>query len=196
MQHEASAVADVWVDSRPYPIEMERAIRKHVEDYLTAVVNEEWESQKTLKMSAKAWFAIESLHRIVLDFNPQTTGQQAAHAEVLRKINTVLEDRRHRIFINEGAVNADVWAVILIGSGLVIASTWLFNAENVRAQVLMMGMLGAAIGLVLFLILATDQPFRGGISVGSDPYARVLRTLKRLAAEQPPVDAPEERRRR
>ena len=196
VRREASAAGDIWVDSRPYPLAVERQVRKAVEDYLTAVVEDEWPLQQRGKVSLKAWRAVETLHRLILDYQPETPAQQIAHTEIFRKMNELLAERRSRIFINENAIQAEVWIVLLLGSALAIAFTWFFGTENARAHVAMTTMLGASIGLALFLVVSMDGPFRGRVSVDPAPFERVRETLKRLAVEQPPVEAPALRRRR
>ena len=44
--------------------------------------------------------------------------------------------------------------------------------------------LGAALGLVLCLIVAMDNPFRGAVSIDPDAFVRVQENFKRLTAEQ------------
>jgi hypothetical protein len=40
--------------------------------------------------------------------------------------------------------------------------------------------LGASIGLVLFLIVAMDYPFRGGVGIGPDGFERVHENIRRV----------------
>ena len=195
VEREASAAGDVATDARPYPAELEAAVRTGILTYLTIVLEEEWPLQRKGQVSLRAWRAFETVHRHVLDFEPQTAGQQIAHAEVTRKMNHVLEERRHRIFANGSAIGTEVWVVILIGSAIVISFGWFFGTENARAHVAMMGMVGLSIGLVLFLIAAMDHPFRGGVTVSPSPYQTVQERVQRMLQEQPPIEPVHKRKR-
>jgi hypothetical protein len=72
---------------------------------------------------------------------------------------------------------AALWTVVLIGAVLNIVPTYLFWVENFQLQVLLIVMLATFIGLLIFLIAAMDNPFRGEFSVSPDAFKEVLTTI-------------------
>jgi hypothetical protein len=80
-------------------------------------------------------------------FEPTTEGQRALHAEALRAYNQLVEARSMRI---DAAANTGLPGVLRV-----------------------VVMVGAAIGLVIFMILAFDRPFRGDLALEPDAYQQV-----------------------
>jgi Na+/proline symporter len=73
--------------------------------------------------------------------------------------------------------------VLFFGALLTLSFTFFFGAKNLFAQTLMAGMLAAVIFMALFMVVALDHPFSGGIRVSAEPLEYVLRTL---APAEPP----------
>ena len=63
-----------------------------------------------------------------------------------------------------------MWAVILVGAIIGLSATFFFKVEDARLHGILVTLLAAFIGLVIFMILALDQPFRGDLGIGSQSY--------------------------
>jgi hypothetical protein len=64
--------------------------------------------------------------------------------------------------------------VLFLGAGLTLGFTFFFGLENLRAQVLMAGMLALVIFLALFVVVAISHPFTGPISVKPEAITEIL----------------------
>jgi hypothetical protein len=64
-----------------------------------------------------------------------------------------------------------LWATVLAGAFLSIAMTWFFDMKSQSMHLWMTVMLASLLGLLIYLLAALDNPFRGEISVGSEPFA-------------------------
>src|SRR5437764_984287 len=80
--------------------------------------------------------------------------------------------RRTRRILGCGIVPGILWLVLFGGAILSVAFTFFFGTENLRAQVMMTGMLSALIFLGLLVIIAIDHPFTGTVKV--EPHALSL----------------------
>jgi hypothetical protein len=107
-------------------------------------------------------------------FEPATEGQRALHAEALRAYNQLVEARSLRI---DAAVHTGLpgvlWLVVLAGAAISLTATFFFEVEDARLHAVMVTLLAAFIGLVVFMILAFDRPFRGDLGLESGPYQQV-----------------------
>jgi len=63
-----------------------------------------------------------------------------------------------------------LWAVVLIGAFLTIAVTWFFDLRSHWMHLWMTSMLSALLGLLIYLLGALDNPFRGEVSVSPEPF--------------------------
>ena len=70
-----------------------------------------------------------------------------------------------------------MWFVIVAGAFLSLASSFFFRIEDVRLQAIQVVLLATFIGLVIFMILALDHPFRGDLGLRPDPYQLVYDQL-------------------
>ena len=57
-----------------------------------------------------------------------------------------------------------MWLVLMLGAVVTVAFTYLFGSKHGPMRSVMAGALGLLIGLVLFLTVSLDYPFRGGIT--------------------------------
>jgi hypothetical protein len=63
-----------------------------------------------------------------------------------------------------------MWAIVLIGGLISLASVLFFEVENLRLQRIMVALLASLMGLLIFLIAIYDHPFRGAHGVSPAPY--------------------------
>jgi hypothetical protein len=68
---------------------------------------------------------------------------------------------------------APLWALLIIGALVCIAVTWCFHTVSFSMHVWMTALLSGLLGLMLYLIAALDNPYRGEISVGPEALERV-----------------------
>jgi hypothetical protein len=54
-----------------------------------------------------------------------------------------------------------------------IMVTWFFHVESLTMHLWMSAFIAALLGLMVFMVAALDNPYRGKISVSSAPFERV-----------------------
>jgi glucan phosphoethanolaminetransferase (alkaline phosphatase superfamily) len=117
---------------------------------------------------------------------PVTSARLAGiQAEILSAMNTAVMDRQTRLTIGFMGINGIMWLVLVAGAYVTVAFTYLFGFERTVMQQLMIGGLSLIIGLVLFLTLALDYPFRGSIAVGPEAFRALLADWSSNAAAEP-----------
>ena len=92
-------------------------------------------------------------------------------------MDTALMDRETRLTIDSRGINGIMWTVLIVGAVVTVAFTYLFGFDKTLMQELMIGGLSFLIGLVLFLIMALDYPFRGSIAVEPEAFRALLETF-------------------
>ena len=70
-----------------------------------------------------------------------------------------------------------LWVVVLVGAFLNIAVTWFFHMRSESMHFWMTAIFSALLSLLIFLLAAMDQPFRGEISVGPEAFEAVYEQL-------------------
>jgi hypothetical protein len=69
-----------------------------------------------------------------------------------------------------------MWYVVLVGAVMNIALVWLFDMRLV-SHLFLGGLLSAFMGMMIFLIASLDNPFRGELSIASEPFQTILDQL-------------------
>jgi len=180
---EANAASNVFRQAEAYPEPLRRVVRDGIRAYVDTVIGEEWRLLGRGRLSEAGWRTLETLHRDILRFEPQDARQKAVHDEQLREMSRLLDQRRNRLYAAGAGLNAVTWTVILVGSVLIVAFSYFMGTGNFRAHVAMTGILGASIGLVIFLIVAMDYPFRGDIGIKPDAFHQIHDNIRRVGGD-------------
>ena len=100
---------------------------------------------------------------------------QALTIELIKQLDTITKSRRTRVHLAGGIVPNMMWSALLIGAALTIIFTFFFGAENLAAQVSMIGILAAMIFMSLLMIISFDHPFTGPVHIGPEALKDLLK---------------------
>lgn len=116
---------------------------------------------------------LSALQSHLVSFEPRTEGQKELFAEAHRGFSRLAELRGRRLQSVREGLPGPLWTIVLAGALLSIAVTWFFDMRSQSMHVWMTVMFSALLGLLIFLLGAMDNPFRGEISVSSEPFELV-----------------------
>ena len=177
VSQEATALAALYRDVSSYPEPVRAQLQNELRDYVRYVIEEAWPLQRRGKMPGGGVERMNRFQAILVAFEPATEGQKLLHGETLRAYNEMIRDRRLRL----DAVNTDLpavmWAVVLVGALIGLSATFFFKVEDARLHGILVILLTAFMGLVIFMIFALDRPFRGDLGLGSGPYQLIYDQL-------------------
>lgn len=172
---EASSLAALYRDLAGYPQPIRGRLEDNLREYTRHVIEESWPQQRR-GIVPTPWGQITSFFDELLTFNPTEKREEIIHAETLRQFNTFVELRRSRLASVTTGIPAVLWWVVAVGALINIGLIWMLDME-VHVHVLLGGALSLFLGIVIFLIAAMDNPFRGDVSVGPDAFQLVYDTL-------------------
>jgi hypothetical protein len=175
--HEAAALGALYRDVGAYPAPKRTELSGLVRDYVRGVIEKDWPEQRQGVTPQGGPVLLTRLHEALAAFEPQTMGQQVIHAEALRQFNKVSELSRERLELIDIGLPRMLWWVVFLGAALNIALMWLFVATKPLVHDLLTASLAALLGLLIFLMLAVDHPFRGDFAIGTDAYEHVFNSL-------------------
>jgi len=81
-------------------------------------------------------------------------------------------------------VAAAMWFVLIVGGALTVAFGSFLGAPSLGMQLAMSAVLAASGALVLILIVALSNPFRGSFRVSTAPFDQVLSLMQATAGQQ------------
>jgi phage shock protein PspC (stress-responsive transcriptional regulator) len=175
---EASELGALYRDASSYPEPIRQQLQEELRDYARYVIDTAWPAQREGQVALHGVAMLNRFQATMTRFEPATEGQRALHAEALRAYNQLVEARSMRIdaAANTGLPGA-LWVVVLAGAVIGLAATFFFKVEDVRLHAVMVALLAAFIGLVIFMILAFDRPFRGDLGLQPDSYRHVYEVV-------------------
>jgi len=173
---EASSIASLYRDFAAYPQPIRDRLRDSLREYKRSTIEDDWPLQRQDIVPAGGSERIAALAEILLVFEPSKRGEEIIHAETLREFNRLHELHRERLANVSLGLPSALWWVVAWSALLNIVLIWLQDME-IHVHLILGGVLASVLALVIFLIAALDNPFRGEVSIGSDSIARVYETL-------------------
>ncbi len=169
---EAGSIATVYRDAESFP--GGDRLRATLRAYVRSVINVEWPRMSRGERSKLSNGLLDVADRQLRDLPVTSMRLANIHAQMLAAMDTALMDREARLTIDAGGINHIMWVVLVVGAIVTVAFTYLFGFDQTLMQELMIGGLSFLIGLMLFLVVSLDYPFRGSIAVTPDAFRALL----------------------
>jgi hypothetical protein len=174
---EATALNALYRDVTSYPDPIRTDLQRGLRDYTDQVINQAWPLQRRGKVPRGGFEHMTRFQATLDQFEPVTEGQKLLHGETLRAYNLLIQARRQRLDAVGTGLPKIMWAVIVLGAFISLSSSFFFKVEDARLHIIEVLLLAVFIGLVIFMILSLDRPFRGDLGIGAEPYQLVYDQL-------------------
>lgn len=152
------------------------ALRGTVSNYLKAAIAQDWPAmgRGVTGASQTARHALDTIYSDLLTSDAARNAGTPVMVEILHQLDLMTQARRARMVAAEGAVPGVMWLILFGGAIVVIGFTFFFGTFNLRAQIVMTGLLALLIFSELFIIVTIDRPFTGTLEVHPTALALVL----------------------
>ena len=182
VEQEANATADIFWLADGLPEPRDTQVQELARSYAEEVVHKEWPLMEQggapllteVRGTPAGWTIIDDIRQNIQGFEARTKSEEQLYAEGLDQVDTLSDSRRMRLVASEEGVPGVLWAVLIFGGIAVIGFTYLFGLESTWAHRLMVMILAAVIGLVLFTVGAMEYPFSGGARIGPGAFELIL----------------------
>jgi hypothetical protein len=168
---EASAVTAVYRDAGSFS--NWQLLRGDVRHYVRDTIDEGWPALQTGKPLPDT-ISAEHLSRDVHHTPVHDAREAEVFGHMIERTSEALLDRDARVTEDSSGLNGVMWLVVFVGGFVTVAFSYLFGFQRTVMQTVMIGTLALLIGLVMFLMMSLDYPFRGAIRVGPDAFERAL----------------------
>jgi hypothetical protein len=177
VSEEATALAAIYRDVSSYPEPARSDMQNELRAYTQYVINEAWPLQRRGQVPRGGVELMNRFQATLVSFEPVTEGQKLLHGETLRAYNEMIKARRLRLDAVNTGLPGVMWTVIIMGAFIGLSASFFFRVEDARLQGTQVLLLAVFIGLIIFMILALDRPFRGDLGVRADPYQLIYDQL-------------------
>jgi hypothetical protein len=181
---EANSLGALYRDLDGYPTGLRSETENLLRDYVKTVIEKEWPAHRKGEVLDAGDLILEEFENKIMAFEPSSETQKIAHTEVIKSLNTVIENRGSRLQSVSTALPGVLWTVVLIGAVINIGLTYLFWVENTRLHSLLVVAFSSSLAILIFLTAAMDNPYRGEFSVSTDAYQYTLDHVMAKTAPQ------------
>jgi hypothetical protein len=181
---EAALIGDVYNLSGGFPDPEKSAIQNEVQGYARHVVTVEWPQQAEGRAVDQDSAYLNGLNKVALGPHPSGQAGSDLHPLLLQAIERLWDARQARLLAAQSTIPDIVWFVVIVGGSLTVAFGAFLGAPSLRMQLAMSAMLAASGALVLILIIALSNPFRGDFRVSTAPFEHVLSRMEATAGQQ------------
>jgi hypothetical protein len=163
------------------------ATRAALVNYLKLAIERDWPRMAVEKSSHEVSDALDKLYDAALVLADDRSRHPALLGAIFQQLDAITQARRTRLHLATGIVPPIVWLGITCAAILTIGFTFFFGTTNLRAQVLMTGILSILVFMGLLVIISIDHPFTGPSYVSAEPLqslAEDFRHEERLPGHQ------------
>ena len=182
VQTEANIAGNLYRETVAMPEPLAGKLRRSLYSYAETVVQDEWPAMAEGRVvDAPGWALLDNFHLDLVQLHAQDPGTAAMQAGMIRLLNDLYDARRGRFHAATASLPAVLWWNLLAGATILVLFACLFGVPNLTMHAAMVALLGAAIGLVLIVIVLLNDPFRGENHVSVEPFDRLVRTVETMA---------------
>ena len=171
---EAKEIAELGSDFNRFGSREAIKLQSDLLEYVEAVINDEWPRLAKGSFSPKAQKLFIKIEDGILNLNPVSQYQQDLKERLLKDIDEISDHRSTRIFSGNVSLN---WFIIVVLIGFLM-SCFLLCVNPVRlSTMIFISCYSAFIGIVLYSIVALNQPYHGLTQVSVKPFRMIYQTL-------------------
>ena len=175
VEREAVAIFDTFKDLKRFGVEKTRVSQTILVDYTQAVIDDDWPALANDELGDHAEALKSQLSDSVWNLEPATPLQEKLWSRILTDIDAISDYRWIRLD-NALAEPPEYIYAIIFGFLVTMAC---FGAYRPQGPLVALVVLYTVfIGLVLYLIIAVSDPFRGGLSVDPTPLEHLIGVLR------------------
>ena len=182
-EHEAAALATLYRNVSEYPEPVRSVLQGELRSYTHQVINESWPLQRQGRIPLEGIKAMDLLQSTLLRFEPRSEAEKVLAREALESFNRMMDARRMRLGSVDRQLPGVLWLVVVLGALISLVSSFYFRVHDAGLHRAQVGLLAGFIGLVIFIILALDRPYRGDLGLRATPYELVYEHLMSSAPQ-------------
>jgi hypothetical protein len=169
-KQEASSLAVLYRNVSEYPEPSRSLLREEMRTYTDQLIHQSWPQQRHGRIPTEGIRIIDRLQSTLVAFEPVTEAQKVLALATLSAYDDMMEARRMRLDSVERKLPGVMWLVVILGAFISLFSAYHFPVLDARVHRTQIALLAGFIGLVIFMILALDRPYRGDLGLKSTPY--------------------------
>ncbi|HUB14955.1 MAG TPA: DUF4239 domain-containing protein [Acetobacteraceae bacterium] len=138
--------------------------------YVATVIATEWPAQADGRVVRAADIYIAALNQLVADLKPISQTDTNNHMLLEQALMRLRDARQDRLLAADTTIPAIVWFVLIVGGAVTIAFASFLGSPSLPMHLSMCSLLAVSGVLVLVLVIALSNPFRGDFRISTAPF--------------------------
>ena len=176
VQREAAALVLLYRSSTAYPEQLRSELQYLLRDYTLFVVNKDWPAHQRGHLLQGGAARMSALVQTLEAFEPTTKAQEIVLEQTFVNLDALWGTRIERLSGVSLAIPGVFWYVVLIGALINIVLIWLLDMKFFT-HLILGGLISFFLGVMIFLLIAMDQPLRGAVAIPSTTYELAYRVV-------------------
>ncbi len=169
---EAAAVGSLYADMDSYPEPISSDVKAMLRDYVLYTIYKDWPAHRDGRYMDGGISRSDAVRHKLASFEPSTPREEIVHAETIASLKEFNTQRQQRLNGVITKIPAVLWYAVLVGAAINILLLLMLKMRPFPHFVL--GAINAFfLGVVLFVIVALDDPLRGDSGLAPEPFERL-----------------------
>lgn len=180
---EGSSALALYHDIKFYPdtIDSKKLMVAYI-DFVYNVIDEELPNMQVMQLSRKTPESFSKVFYEMEHLNPKSQFQIQLVTEMFNHLNELSTYRGLRIASIDTEIPSTMWLPIMFGAFITLLCAMFLDIEHTRIHIIINSMLGAVIGMFLFILIVLDHPYTGSHGIKPKSYKEIF-TLERWDSE-------------
>ena len=165
---EATALGALYADMSSYPEPIRSDMKAMMRDYLLFTVYRDWPAHREGDFLNGGANRANAMRQRLASFEPETTGQEILHAQTIAAFQDFAEARQGRLTGVITEIPDVLWYAVLVGAAINLVLIVMLRMRPVM-QFFMGAITAFFLAVILFVIVALDDPLRGASGLTPEP---------------------------
>lgn len=170
VSRESSVLAEMAAAFEAFDPAERVVLSSALDEYVHAVVDDEFDAMKTGRASPRAAAALEALHAAYRQYEPQTEVERAFYDRSVDILGEIILNRRDRLQQSQDGLSPLLRTLLLVGAVVFILLAYPASVRSLRAHLLIVAATAAFVSFAYLMTMILDYPYAGQVSVDSSPY--------------------------
>jgi len=179
---EASSIATLYADMDNYPEPLRSQVKVMLRDYVLYAIHKDWPAMRDGAAMTGGDHRADALRRRIASFEPETPAQTIVHAEVVRVFHAFNVARQERLAGRLTRLPDVLWYAVGAGAAVNILLLVMLKMRPLQ-HLLLSGLVSGFLGVMLFVIIALDDPLRGATGIEPEAMRELWRRV--MAYDEP-----------
>lgn len=179
---EAASLATIYSDMNSYPEPLRSDLKEMMRDYLLYTVHKDWPAHKAGAVLTGGSNRVDAMRQLIAQFTPETVAQDIVHRAVVVEFHDFADARQQRIAGVITRIPDVLWYALLTGAVINIVLLVMLKLRPFP-HLLLGGLTSFFLGVILFVIIALDDPLRG--EAGLPPEAMLVLWDRLMVWDEP-----------